>query len=98
MVGFFHLFITHNKHNRGWGTSPGGGIGYPPQYSWASLVAQMVKNPPAMRGPGFDTWVGKIPWRKAWQSAPIFLPGESPWTEEPGRHSPWGCKESDTTK
>ena len=31
------------------GSSPGQGIGYPLQYSWASLVAQMVKNPPAMQ-------------------------------------------------
>ena len=35
--------------------------------------------------PGFDPWVGKIPWRRAWQPSPVFLPGESPWTEEPGR-------------
>ena len=41
--------------------SPGEGIGYPLQYSWASLVAQMVKNLPAMQ----ETWVGKIPWRRA---------------------------------
>ena len=33
---------------------------------------------------GFDSWVGKIPWRKAWQPTWVFLPGESPWTEEPG--------------
>ena len=33
---------------------------------------------------GFDPWVGKIPWRRAWQPIPAFLPGESPWTEEPG--------------
>ena len=33
----------------------------------------------------FDPWVGKIPWRRAWQPTPVFLPGESPWTEEPGR-------------
>ena len=26
----------------------------------------------------------KIPWRRAWQPTPVFLPGESPWTEEPG--------------
>ena len=44
----------------------------------ASLVAQMVKNPP-----GFDPWVGKIPWRRAGQPTPGFLPGESPWAEEP---------------
>ena len=34
--------------------------------------------------PGFDSWVGKMPWRKAWQPIPVFLAGESPWTEEPG--------------
>ena len=37
----------------GLGRSPGEGKGYPLQYSWASLVAQLVKNPPAMR----ETWV-----------------------------------------
>ena len=29
-------------------------------------------------------WVGKIPWGRAWKPIPVFLPGESPWTEEPG--------------
>ena len=43
-------------------------------------VAQRVKNPHAMR----ETWVGKIPWKRTWQPSPVFLPGESPWTEEPG--------------
>ena len=32
----------------------------------------------------FDPWVGKIPWKRVWQPTPIFLPGEYPWTEEPG--------------
>ena len=40
-----------------WG-SPGEGKGYPLQYSWASLVAQLVKNPPAMR----ETWVWSLGW------------------------------------
>ena len=44
----------------------------------------MFKNLPAWRIPGFDPWVGKIPWRRAWQPTPVFLPGESPWIEEPG--------------
>ena len=44
--------------------SSGEGIGYPLQYSWASLVAQMVKNPPAMLENGFCPWVGKIPWKR----------------------------------
>ena len=34
---------------------------------------------------GFDTWVGKIPWRRAWQPPPVFWLGEFPWTKEPGR-------------
>ena len=32
----------------------------------------------------FDLWVRKIPWRRAWQPNPVFLPGEPLWTEEPG--------------
>ena len=40
----------------GLGSSPGEGIGCPLQHSWASLVAQMVKNPPAMR----ETWVRSL--------------------------------------
>ena len=38
--------------------SPGEGISYPLQYSWVSLVAQMVKNPPAMK----ETWVRPLDW------------------------------------
>ena len=65
------------------GGSPGEGIGDPLQCSGASLVAQLVKNPAASGTAGFDPWVGRIPWR-AWQPTPVFLPGKSPWTEEPG--------------
>ena len=42
--------------------------------------------------PGFDPWVGKKPWRRAWQPTPVFLPGESPWTEEPGRLQSMGSQ------
>jgi len=31
-----------------------------------------------MRRPRFDSWVGKIPWRRKWQPTPVFLPGKSP--------------------
>ena len=49
---------------------------------------------------GFDPWVGKIPWRRKWQLTAVFLPGESHGQRSLGRggHSPWGCKESDTTQ
>ena len=40
------------------GSSPAEGIGYPPQDSWASLVAQMVQNPSAM----WETWVLSLGW------------------------------------
>ena len=36
------------------------------------------------RRPGFNSWAGKNPWRRAWQPTPVFLPGESTWTEGPG--------------
>ena len=72
----------------GSGRPAGEGICYPLQYSWASLVAQLVKNPPA-----FDLWVGKIPWRREQLPTPVFWPGESH-----GQYDPWGRKESDTTE
>ena len=59
----------------------------------APLVAQTVKNPPAVQ----ETWVQFLGWKDpleedptpghspVWQPTPVFLPGESPWTEESGR-------------
>ena len=48
---------------------------------------------------GFDPWVGKFSWRRAWQPAPVFLHGKIPRTEEACRpYSPWGRKESDGTE
>ena len=77
----------------GLGRSPGEGKSYPLQYSWASLVAQLVKNHLQCRRPGFDPWVGKIPWRREKLPTPVFWPGEFH-----GLYSPWGCKESDRTE
>ena len=71
----------------GSGRSIGERIGYTLQYSWASLVAQLVKNPPAMQ----ETWVQV--WRRERLSTPIFWPGEFH-----GQYSPWDCKELDTTE
>ena len=56
----------------GSGRSAGEGIGYSLQYSWAALVAQLLKNPPAMR----ETCVGKIPWRMERLPTPGSWPGE----------------------
>ena len=40
------------------------------------LVAQTIKNPPAMQETQVLSLVGKIPWRREWQPTPVFLPGE----------------------
>ena len=77
----------------GSGRSPGEGIGYPLQYTWASLVAQLVKNPPECRRPVFDPWVEKIPWRRKRLPTPVFWPGKLD-----GLYSSWGHKELDTTE
>ena len=61
----------------GSGRSSGEGIGYPLQYSWASLVAQLVKNLLPCGRPGFYPWFGKISWRREWLHNPVFWPGES---------------------
>ena len=58
----------------------------------------MVKNSPQSRRLRFDPWVGKIPWSRAWQSTPVFLPGESHGKKRLAEPSPSGCKESDTTE
>ena len=49
------------------------------------------------RRPGFDPWVGKIPWRRKWQPTPVFLPGESHGQRCLAGYSIWGCKELDMT-
>ena len=68
----------------GSGRSPREGIGYPLQYSWASLVAQLVKNPPAMQ----EIWVQSLGWEdpleKGMATHSSILAWEIPWTEEPG--------------
>ena len=46
----------------------------------------------------FDPWVGKIPWRRKWQSTPVFLPGESHGQRSLVGYSSWGHKELDRTE
>ena len=63
-----------------------------------SLVVQMVRIYLQCWWPGFDPWVVKIPWRRAWQPTPVFLPRESHGQRSLAGYSLWGCKESDTTE
>ena len=59
-----------------------------------TLVAQMVKNLPAMQ----ETRVGKIPWRREWLPTAVFFPEESHGQRSLVGCSPWGYKESDLTE
>jgi len=58
----------------------------------------MVKTQIVMLEPGFDFWVRKIPWRREWLPAPVFLPGESHGLRRLVGYSPWGCKELEKTE
>ena len=78
----------------GSGSSPGEGIGYLLQFSWASLVAQMVGIHLECGRPGFSPWLGRSP--GGGQPTRVFLPGDAPWTEKPGRLR--GLKELDVTE
>ena len=56
---------------------------------YAKFIAQLVKNPPAM----WETWIGKIPWRRDRLPTLVFWPREFY-----GLYSPWGHKELDSTE
>ena len=61
----------------------------------------MVKSPPAKAGGkthGFDPWVGKIPWRGAWQPTLAFLPGKSHGQKSLVDYSPKSRRQLDTTE
>ena len=64
---------------------------------WASLVAQLVKNPPAMQ----EAWVQSLGWEdpleKETATHSNILAWKLPWTEEPGRLQLMGCKELNMT-
>ena len=70
-----------------------------PTAEWLrTLVAQMVKNPPAMQ----ETWVQSLGWedplKKEWLPTPVLLPGEFHGQRNLVGYSPWGHKELETTE
>ena len=82
----------------GLGRSSGEGTGYPLQYSWASLVAKMVENPPVMQETWARSWVGKIPWRRAWQHTPVFCLENPHGQRSLTGYGLWVSKQLDTTE
>ena len=70
-------------------------------YNWVSQVVLVIKNMSARRRhkrSGFDSWVGKIPWRRAKQSTLVFLHGKSHGQRSLVGYSPCGHKESGMTE
>ena len=80
---FIHKVLLDPSSIPGSGRSPEEGIGYQLQYCWASLVAQMVKNVPAM----WETWVQALGWEDPLEEGMAthlsILAWKIPWTEEP---------------
>ena len=66
-------------------SSPGGASGEEPTYQCRRCKIHV-----------FDSWVGKMPWRRAWQPPPVFLPGKSHSSRNLVSYGPWGHSESDT--
>ena len=75
-------------------------------HSWCIAVQRFpggtaIKNLPAYVGDvrdRFDSWVGRIPWRRKWQPALVFLPGEPRGQRSLAGYSLCGLRESDTTE
>ena len=75
----------------GLGRSAGEGIGYPLQFSWASLVAQLVKNLPTM----WETWGQPLNWEYPWRRERLFTPVF--WPREFHRlYSSWNSPDQNT--
>ena len=55
-------------------------------------MAQMFKHLPAIWETGFDSWVGKIFWRREWLPTPVFLSGEFHRQRSLAGYSPWGLR------
>ena len=70
----------------------------PHNLTWAFLVAQMVKNPPAMQ----ETWVPSLDeedsLEEEWLPSPVSLPGESHGQQSLAGYSPWGHTDLDMTE
>ena len=74
-------------------------------YIWASLdfpsgssSKEHACQPRRPKRRSFDPWVGKIPWRRAWQPTPVLLPGEFHGQRSLVGYGAWGRKELDTTE
>ena len=87
LSGFFCFFFFDVLMSDVWWGFPGGNNGKEP--------ACQCRRPKRCR---FNPWVRKIPWRRAWQPTPVFLPGESHGQRSLVGYRPWSCKELEITE
>ena len=80
------LYVKQVASGKLWGF-PGGASGKKPACQYRRCKRR-----------GLDPWVRKIPWRRALQPTPVFLPGESHGQKSLAGYSPWRRTESDTTE
>ena len=67
-------------------------------YTGATGVKHSPANAVSCKGHRFNPWIGRIPWRRAWQLTSVFLPGVSHGQRRLAGYSPEGHKELDTTE
>ena len=102
-----HMFILINAHKQTMGihslflcswirklrSKEGHWFAQIPTVTWSFPGGASGKEPTCQcKRPGFDPWGGEIPWKRAGQLTSVFLPGESPWTQEPGGLQPMGSQ------
>ena len=72
-----------------WTEEPGGFKSFGGCFSGGSDSKEYALN---VRDLGSIPWLGRFPWRRGWQPTPVFLPGESLWTEKPDRLQTMGSQ------
>ena len=87
-----HWFFLPNAPSWGTGLLFFVILSFTQQLSWGLSGEESTRQ---YRRPGFDSWVGKIPCRGAWQPSPVFLPGEFHGQRNLVGYSPGAAKESD---
>ena len=95
----FHNIVLYSQVNQPYVYTDPLFLEFPSHFRSPQLNSQLVKDLPVMQEtPQFNFWVGKIPWRRAWQLTPAFLPGESHGRRSLAGYSPRGHKGSDMTE
>ena len=103
MLGFRQCLICYQFGKLSTGYSKLQGPRHHTSFSWNLCLSSFPGGSEGRvclqhRRPGFNPWIGKIPWKRKWQPTPVFLPGKSHGWRSLAGYSAWGPKESDMTE